>query len=203
MRVKNTPLIAPSPAANLTESLEQLANAARVGSPRDVERLLEALRPVVARWAIVLTGSADGAEDIAQAVLLQIHRSIESYAPTGKFTAWAYRITRNVAANARRTDQRHQDRIERVTREGVASWLGERGDALDLLGAVSELQRFMSGLSPMQREVLDLVELQGFDAGEVAEMLDISPATVRTHLHRAKSAMRESKRAEDVEEHHE
>jgi RNA polymerase sigma-70 factor (ECF subfamily) len=183
-------------------TLEELANAARVGSRLDMERLLELLRPIVARWAIVLTGSPDRAEDVAQAVLLQIHRSIDSYAPSGKFTAWAYRITRNVAANSLRTDRRHQDRIERVTREGIESWLSERPDALELLGAVSELQSFMSELSPMQRAVLDLVELQGYDAAEVAEMLEISPATVRTHLHRAKSAMRESRRAKEVEEHH-
>jgi DNA-directed RNA polymerase specialized sigma24 family protein len=54
----------------------------------------------------------------------------------------------------------------------------------------------------MQRAVLDLVELQGFDAAEVAEMLEISPATVRTHLHRAKAAMRESKRAQEAKERH-
>jgi RNA polymerase sigma factor (sigma-70 family) len=55
---------------------------------------------------------------------------------------------------------------------------------------VDELERFMTSRSPHQRAVLDLVELQGFSAIEVAEMLDVSPETVRVHLHRAKSAMR-------------
>ncbi|MHC5066813.1 MAG: RNA polymerase sigma factor [Planctomycetota bacterium] len=68
-------------------TLEELANAACSGSRRDKERFLEVLRPVVARWAIVLTGSPDKAEDVTQAVLLRIHRSIEDYTPSGKFTA--------------------------------------------------------------------------------------------------------------------
>ena len=46
-------------------TLEELANAARSGSPLDMERFLEFLRPVVARWAVVLTGSPDKAEDVA------------------------------------------------------------------------------------------------------------------------------------------
>ena len=172
-------------------TLEELATAARSGSRRDMERFLEVLRPVVARWAVVLTGSPDKAEDVAQAVLLRIHRSIESYTPSGKFTAWAYRITRNVAADTARTEQRDQDRIDKITREGIAAFLADRTDVIELLGAVDELERFMTALSPQQRAVLDLVELQGFSAIEVAEMLDVSPETVRVHLHRAKSAMRE------------
>ena len=173
------------------QTLEELANAARSGSRRDMEQFLEVLRPVVARWAVVLTGSPDEAEDVAQAVLLRIHHSIESYTPSGKFSAWAYRITRNVAADSARTEQRDQDRIDKITREGIAAWLSKRTDALGLLSAVDELERFMVALSPQQRAVLDLVELQGFSAIEVAEMLDVSPETVRVHLHRAKSAMRE------------
>ena len=173
------------------QTLEELADAARSGSPRDMERFLDVLRPVVARWAVVLTGSPDTAEDVAQAVLLRIHRSIESYTPSGKFTAWAYRITRNVTANSERSEHRNQDRIDKITREGIAAWLSGRPGTLELLSAADELERFMAALSPQQRAVLDLVELQGFSAIEVGEMLKVSPETVRVHLHRAKSAMRE------------
>jgi RNA polymerase sigma-70 factor (ECF subfamily) len=171
-------------------TLEELANAARSGSRRDMERFLEVLRPVVARWAIVLTGSPDKAEDVTQAVLLRIHRSIEDYTPSGKFTAWAYRITRNEAADAARIEQRDQGRIGKFTREGIAARLYHRTDTLELLSAVDELERFMATFSPQQRAVQDLIELQGFSAIEVGEMLDVSPATIRVHLHRAKSAMR-------------
>ncbi len=127
---------------------------------------------------------------------------IESYTPSGKFTAWAYRITRNVAADAKRTEQRDQDRIDKITREGIAAWLSDRTDTLELLSAVGELERFMTALSPQQRAVLDLVEGQGFSAVEVSEMLDVSPPTVRVHLHRAKSAMREGALTQEDQRSH-
>jgi RNA polymerase sigma-70 factor (ECF subfamily) len=182
--------------------LEELAAAASAGGKQDVNRLLEALRPVVARWAVVLTGSPDTAEDVTQTVLLRINGSIGSYTPSGRFNAWAYRITRNVTMDAARAEQRDQDRIVRITREGIATRLSGRSDALELLSAADELERFMTSLSPQQRAVLDLVELQGFGTVEVAEMLEVSPATVRVHLHRAKSAMKEGALAQEDQRSH-
>ncbi|MHC5066814.1 MAG: RNA polymerase sigma factor [Planctomycetota bacterium] len=99
-------------------------------------------------------------------------------------------MTRNEAADAARIERRDQGRIGKFTRERIAARLSHRTDTLELLSAVDELERFMATLSPQQRAVLDLIELQGFSAIEVGEMLDVSPATIRVHLHRAKSAMR-------------
>jgi RNA polymerase sigma-70 factor (ECF subfamily) len=67
-----------------------------------------------------------------------------------------------------------------------------RGEASeDLRRSAELLSCLMNSLSPQQRTALDLVELQGFSTSETAEMLEISPATVRVHLHRAKQALRE------------
>jgi len=183
-------------------SLDKLANAARVGGKREVNQLLDVLRPVVARWAIVWMGSPDEAEDVTQTVLLRIHRSIRDYSPSGKFTAWAYRITRNAATDTARSERRDRSRIDKITRERIAARISGRPDTLELLSAVDELERFMAALSRQQRAVLDLVELQGFKISEVGEMLDISPATVRVHLHRAKSAMREGALAREEQRGH-
>lgn len=167
-----------------------------------MERLLDVLRPMVARWAVVLTGSPDAAEDVAQAVLLRVHRGLQDYSPSGRLSAWLYRITRNVVADREKRDRRDRARVEILSREGLAIWLGERHDVLDLLGAADQLKRFMTGLSPRQRAVLDLVELQGFSTAEAAEMLEISPATARVHLHRAKAAMGEELHAEEDRRSH-
>jgi RNA polymerase sigma-70 factor (ECF subfamily) len=171
-------------------SLDELATAASTGGKREVHRLLDALRPVVARWAVVLTGNPDTAEDVTQSVLLRIHNFIGSYTPSGRFNPWAYRITRNVAADAARAEQRNQHGMDRFARESIAARLSDRTDTLELLSAVDELRRFMLSLSPQQRAALDLVELQGFSTAEAAEMLGVSPATLRVHIHRAKSAIR-------------
>ena len=113
------------------------------------------------------------AEDVAQTVLLRVHRSLREYSPAGTLTTWVYRITRNAVVHVERKTRREQARLGSLTRETLASRLSGRSDALELLGATDQLRRFMTVLSPQQRAVLDLVEPQGFTSPEVAEMLDI------------------------------
>jgi RNA polymerase sigma factor (sigma-70 family) len=48
----------------------------------------------------------------------------------------------------------------------------------------------MQKLSDRQREVFDLVDLQGFSTVEVSAMLKMEPVTVRSHLFRARKAIR-------------
>lgn len=152
--------------------------------------LLRRLCPLVCRWALMWTGSPDAAEDVAQAVLLSVHRSIHSYTSRGRASTWVYRITRNALVDGERRnrrDERLRDRwkLDRLATEATDRDLSGSHDVKELLHGL------MEELSPRQRAVLDLVDLQGFPATEVAEMLEVSPATVRVHLHRARQALRD------------
>ena len=182
--------------------LDELSLAALGGKRREMEQLLRALRPVVTRWAVVLTGSPDVAEDVAQSVLIRVNRSLAQYSPEGKFTAWTYRITRNIVSDVEKKARRDQARLDYLAADQMSGWVSGHQNALELLDAADQLKRFMTGLSPQQRAVLDLVELQGFSHADVAEMLEISAATVRVHLHRAKAAMGEALRLEEDQRRH-
>ena len=52
------------------------------------------------------------------------------------------------------------------------------------------VRTFLEVLPPRQREAMDLVDLQGLGQSEAAERLGISPATLRTHLFRARRTLR-------------
>lgn len=58
------------------------------------------------------------------------------------------------------------------------------------------LDEAMQGLSPEQRTVVHLHYFEGFSTGEIAQMLGMRSATVRSHLYRARIAMRNA--LEDV-----
>ena len=196
--VNDTDGLTPSDPVSIA-SLEDAARAAKIGGRREMDGFLDALRPLVCRWAVVWTGSADIAEDVAQSVLLRVHRSLESF-ESGRVTTWAYKITRNVLLDLERMSIR-----ERRRRDGFAEilQLGESRDGvLEVMAQEDLLSRFMSTLSPQQRAALDLVAIQGFTQAEAAEMLDVSIATLRVHLHRARLAMRaqasENEHAEGV-----
>lgn len=168
--------------------LEALVRAAREGGREEMDAFLRALRPLTCRWALVWSGSPDTAEDVAQRVLMKVSESIRTYAGSGKVTTWAYRVTRNALIDLERERGKHRRLRDRLALERLAKGTAER-EGTDPLARIL-LGRLMEDLSPRQRAVLDLVDLQGFEPREVAEMLELAPETVRVHLHRARTALR-------------
>ena len=93
------------------------------------------------------TGSPDTAEDVAQTVLLRVNGSLSSYAPTGCFTTWAYRITRNVLIDVERSRGREHALQDRLRLDDVARAVAA-DDGASSFEAVDLLKHVMSGLSP-------------------------------------------------------
>ncbi len=169
--------------------VERIARAAQAGNADALDDLIRNVRPRVFRWAVVQTGNPDDAEDVAQDVALLLARRLDRYRG-GSFAAWLYRITSNAVKDARRRVLRRRT-VRWSTADEVEAAVGQSPlDALigQELGAT--LGRFMGELPARQREVLDLVDVQGHAAVEAAEMLEIDPATARVHLLRARRALR-------------
>jgi RNA polymerase sigma-70 factor (ECF subfamily) len=140
---------------------------------------------------LVRVGEPDDADDVTQEVLVRLHRHLASWEGRGRFTSWLYGVTRNAAASHA---VQGRGREARGALEGVGAAAGETEDRI--LGrihaeAVVELiERVVRELPARQRELFDLIDLQGFTPAEVAEMLDMNPSTVRVHLFKARRRIR-------------
>ena len=170
-------------------SISDLMRGAQDGHTEDLDCLLAEFRPMVYRWALVWTGSPDVADDVAQTVLVRVHRSFTSCTPGASITTWLYRITKNVLIDYERAHGRDNALRDRVRLERVATAAAE-DKGVRSLEAVDLLQHLMSVLSPQQRAAMDLVLLQGYTTSEAAGMMEVAPATVRVHLHRARETLR-------------
>lgn len=169
-----------------------LVNRAREGDEMAFRRLVERFRDRIFRQALVQTGDADDAEDVTQEVLVRLHLQIARFRGDAKFETWLFTLTRNAAADQRRKRERPH-RIAARIREMVGEEEAVDEDPLERLEAsrIGDLVRaFLADLSERQRTVFDLVDLQGYSTVEVAEMLGMRPVTVRTHLLRARRALR-------------
>ena len=174
-----------------TQQLEltaaELVARAQSGDTAALESLLTACRPTVRRWTSILVTDPDDAEDVTQEVLIRVALRVRRFAGRARFTTWLYQVTRNAALSLRRRIAARLRILE-----------GARADpALDPdqalvedapLGAV--LERLFRELPLRQREILYLVDIEGFDAGEVAARLGLRRTTVRAHLFRARHAVR-------------
>ncbi len=72
----------------------ELAERARGGEREALGRLAGALRPLVCRWALVMTGDPDDAEDVAQLVMMKMMASIGGFDGRSKVTSWLYTCQR-------------------------------------------------------------------------------------------------------------
>jgi RNA polymerase sigma-70 factor (ECF subfamily) len=79
----------------------------------------------------------------------------------------------------------HGDRLSRSP-----SWSRPPDEILLGAEAVAALDRAVRELTPMQRMVFEMREVEGRTSDEVAEILDIPAGTVRVHLHRARLRLR-------------
>ena len=170
----------------------ELVEGARQGERRARERLAGALRPLVCRWALVMTGDPDDAEDVAQVVLMKTLASLASFDGRSRVTSWVYRITRNASLDRQREKrqaQRLADKAEWLA-ESRAPELEDPLDHIEMRRTVRLIRTLVTELPMTQREIFDLVDLQGLRPAEAARLLEMNPNTLRVHLMRARRRMR-------------
>lgn len=176
------------------QDLEALAAAARAapssGHPA-VAALQAAARERVYRWALVRTGDPDDADDVAQDVAVALHGRLGQFQGRARFSTWLYRLAANAAAELHRRSRRRREIHGRAAVETPTAALDGRIAGLADRRAAETVRGFFAALPERQRELIDLVDLQGYTAAEAAEMLEIEPATARTHLFRARRTLRE------------
>ena len=171
--------------------LESLVARAQHGEARAFDEIARRCHGRIYRWALVATGDPDDADDVAQEVLVRLDRHLARFEGRSRFTTWLYKVTRNAAASLHRRHGAAQRASEAMPSDGPnpsqsARWI-EDMETAELVNLVKAL---FQDLPLRQREVFDLAELQGIPAPEVAEMLELSPATVRAHLFRARRTIR-------------
>ena len=171
----------------------QLASLAAAGDDNAFTSLVTRFHPAVFRWSLIFADDPDEAEDIAQEVFVRVHRQIGDYRSDGPREGWLYRITRRAAAQLRRTRHRRgRLALTPAARPLRDVYTTDPGGRVDRQRAATVIRELFAGLPRRQREVFDLVDLQGLSPAEAAERMGMKPVTVRAHLFKARKAIRDS-----------
>lgn len=129
----------------------------------------------------------DEAEDIVQDAFMRTLSQLDRFDQRLTFRPWYYTILRNVGRNI--AQRRARMGAVPLTNEIEAQpGAGGTDDAEIRRLVEQELTR----MPESQASCFRLCEIEGFDSTEVADMLGVAPATVRTHVHRARLKLRES-----------
>lgn len=166
-----------------------------------VELLVDAYAARVYRLALRMTGSPQDAEEIVQDVLWTVTRKIGTFNGDSAFRTWLYRIAVNAACLRLRRTRRADSEILLADVQGGAKALGRQRapgmdsspqfDAMSQRELHAALEAAVSALPEPFRAVFVLHDIEGASGPEVAAILDLTLASVKSRVHRSRLFLRQ------------
>ncbi len=162
-----------------------------------VQALFTSHQTRILRFIMLMVRNEAVAEELFNEVFLEVWRKAGTYKGQSAVSTWLLSIARNKAISQLRK------RSESELDEEQAAAVPDDQDTPDVEYAKqnkAELMRqCIDQLSSAHKEIIDLVYYQEKAVNEVAEILEIPPATVKTRMFYARKQLTESFRAAGIE----
>lgn len=135
-----------------------------------------------------IVNDQDEAEDVLQEAFISAFNSLENYRGDSTFGAWLKRIVINKAIN-----QLNKKKLDRMPEDETFDVKEE--ETIDELEGfpftVEKVRDAIERLPDGYRSVLSLYLMEGYDHGEIAEILRITESTSKSQFNRAKKKLKE------------
>ena len=150
--------------------------------------------------ALSLLGNEADAEEVVQESVLKAYKSLSRFRGDCKFSTWLVQITINEGRMRLRKYREHLytslDEPQTgedgdYTPKDFADWREIPSEALEREQVRQALQDALSSLDQKYREVIILRDVNSLSTREAAKMLNITEASVKTRLLRARLMMRD------------
>jgi RNA polymerase sigma-70 factor (ECF subfamily) len=159
-----------------------------------LERAIEQYGKATYNFAFRLTHNEADARDLSQEAFIRVYRAWRSFQPGTSFLSWIYRIVTNLYRDElRRKKGRYQEEIpdDNARAPGQSERLATSPIDEFVESQLSErMARSLEQLSPEQRQVVILADIEEYSYQEIAEIMGCSIGTVRSRLHRARALLR-------------
>ena len=173
----------PRSTGSFTDSPEPLVvGLARTGDRAAFAELVRRRQSWVRMLMYRFGGDATLADDLAQQAFLQAWRDIARIREPKMFGAWLKRLTVNTWLK----HQRVNDPLRGADEDTGAELLSRDSPDVSM-----DLERALHTLSDPARLCLVLSYHEGMSHGEIAELVDIPLGTVKSHIRRATSQLKE------------
>src|SRR5438876_3582249 len=174
---------------SLTDTDQDVVKACLAGDADAFAGLVERYGGRVYNIALRITSDGDAAKDCAQEAFIRAYRALHQYDPALPFGPWLFRITTNASLNYVQRWHAHQTTVDELPDAPEEADEGPEETAVRH-EELAEVVAAMADLPPAYRAALTLRHMQQLSYQEVADTLGIPLGTVKTHLHRARAALR-------------
>ena len=180
---------APGSAAHESSSDETLITRISEGDQLAMRTLFARHRLAIYRWLLRLVGDETLADDLLSDVFLDVWRKAASFERRSSVSTWLLAIARHKALSARRR------RTDVELNAELASTVADPADNPELVlqkkNREELLRHSLARLSPEHGEVIDLTYYHGKSIKEVAEIIGINEATVKSRTFYARKRLAE------------
>ncbi|HLX19698.1 MAG TPA: sigma-70 family RNA polymerase sigma factor [Gaiellaceae bacterium] len=156
---------------------------AQRGDDRAFSIIVRAYQVPVFNYVLRLVGDRSLAEDLTQEVFLRVYQGLPRFSLRSKFTTWLFQVTKN----------RVLDELRAVERRPRATVDIDDAPALEVLDApferleaIDAVWRAVENLNPDLKLALLLRDVVGLSYGEIADSLEITLATVKWRIYKAR-----------------
>jgi RNA polymerase sigma-70 factor, ECF subfamily len=157
----------------------------------DFETLIERHYPRIRRAAMLLSGDAWEAEDLAQETFLQAMQSWHRFDETNRVETWLYAILVNLDRKRRRRHVRGWRRITTwFARQDGDSDHQSPSDLIEVQEWKQSVWSAVANLPGRQQQTIVLRYAEGLSYEEVAHVMDCPTGTVKSRLHHGLAALR-------------
>ena len=155
-------------------------------SQKEVREGLQGCLPRLWRYALLLSGARDVADDLVQATCLRAIERADQFTEGTKLDRWLFAILRSIWLNEIRARRIREgggfvDAAEALTIDGA------RQAETNILAA--EVLKALGGLPEAQRETVLLVYGEGYTYAEAAATIGVPVGTIMSRLATARSAL--------------
>jgi len=156
---------------------------AQRGDERAFTLIVRAYEGPVFNYVLRLVGDRAQAEDLTQEVFLRVFQGLPKFSLRSKFTTWLFQVTKNRVLDELRANERRPRltlALEDVPPLKVVDAPFERVEAMDAIW------RSVGDLNVDLKMALLLRDVVGLSYTEIADALEITLATVKWRIYRAR-----------------
>jgi RNA polymerase sigma-70 factor (ECF subfamily) len=167
----------------------ELLDAVREGDRTAVEELLSRYEASIYRFGLRMCGNEEAAREVLQETLLAAFRNLPTFRGEAVISTWLYQIARSFCIKERRGEHPTVS-LESKTGERLAEPSAPPDVHAHAREIGAALAAAIGALSPEQREVLVLRDVEGLSAEEAAAVIGIEVGALKSRLHRARTQLR-------------
>lgn len=177
----------------------ELIRECRRGNKDAFRELVERYQRKILSVAVGMLHNQDDALEVTQEAFVKAYGSLDRFKGESSFYTWLYRIVVNLAIDRRRRERRHgtvsfEDRPgggEDIEAGLPSQRLSDPYQQAKSLELGARLRTAIDELTPDQKAVILLREVEGLSYDEISHVMQCPKGTVMSRLHYARKALQE------------